>query len=108
MKIRNIILTGLALVSLTACDDYLDVDAPSKQTNEYIFTKESEINTALNNVYVQMFSNNTYGQAFWVGLTMNSDVEFAANSSEVATETGYQRFECSSQGGGINSEMQRL
>lgn len=103
MKIRNIILTGLALVSLTACDDYLDVDAPSKQTNEYIFTKESEINTALNNVYVQMFSTNTYGQAFWVGLTMNSDVEFAANASEVATETGYQRFECSSQGGGINS-----
>ena len=102
MKFRYFLLTGLALASLTACNDYLDVDAPSKQTNEYIFTKESEIKTALNNVYVQLFSNDTYGQTFWVGLTMNSDVEFAANSSEVATETGYQRFECTSQGSGIN------
>lgn len=108
MKLRNILLTGLALASLTACNDYLEVDAPSKQTNEYIFTKESEINTALNNVYVQLFNNNTFGQAFWVGLTMNNDVEFAANSSDVPTETGYQRFECTSQGGGINSAWTAL
>ena len=108
MKLRNILLIGVALASLTACNDYLEVDAPSKQTNEYIFTKESEIKTALNNVYVQMFNNNTYGQTFWVGLCMNNDVEFAANASEVATETGYQRFECTSQGGAINSAWTAL
>ncbi len=108
MKLRNILLTGVALASLTACNDYLEVDAPSKQTNEYIFTKESEIKTALNNVYVQMFSSDTYGQNFWVGLCMNNDVEFAANASEVATETGYQRFECTSQGSAINKAWTAL
>ena len=34
MKLKNILLTGFALSALTACNDFLDVDAPSKQTNE--------------------------------------------------------------------------
>lgn len=108
MKLKNILLTGLVLTSLTACNDFLDIDAPSKQTNESIFTKESEISLALNDVYVQLFSNDTFGQAFFTSLTMNSDVDFATNSSEVATETGYARFECTSQGSGIKKAWDAL
>ena len=93
MKLKNILMTGLALTALTACSDFLDVDAPSKQTNEYIFTKSSEISTALNNVYVQALSNTTYGQGFLVGLTFNSDVDFSSNSSETAGGNAIQRFD---------------
>ena len=30
MKLKNIIIGGLGLLSLSACNDYLDVEAPSK------------------------------------------------------------------------------
>ena len=32
MKTTKIFMTSLALMTLTACNDYLDVDAPSKYT----------------------------------------------------------------------------
>ncbi len=108
MKLKNIILTGLALMALTACNDYLEVEAPSKQTNEYIFSRESEVSLALNNIYVQMLSNSTYGQNFWTSLTFNNDVEFAANSSDAAGENNFQRFDGSSQGGNASNAWNQL
>ena len=30
MKLKNIFISGLGLLALSACNDYLDVDAPSK------------------------------------------------------------------------------
>ena len=93
MKLKNILLTGLALSALTACNDFLDVDAPSKQTNESIFTKPSEINTALNNIYVQALSGDTYGNSFYGGMMLNSDVDFTSNGSENATGNAIQRFD---------------
>ena len=93
MKLKNILLTGLALSALTACNDFLDVDAPSKQTNESIFTKPSEINTALNNIYVQALSGDTYGNSFYGGMMLNSDVDFTSNVSENATGNAIQRFD---------------
>ena len=108
MKLKNIILTGLALMALTACNDYLEVEAPSKQTNEYIFSRESEVSLALNNIYVQMLSNNTYGQNFWTSLIFNNDVEFAANSSDAAGENNFQRFDGTSQGGNASNAWNQL
>ena len=93
MKLKNILMTGLALTALTACNDFLDIDAPSKQTNESIFTKPSEISTALNNVYVQALSGDTYGNSFYGGMMLNSDVDFASNGSETATGNAPQRFD---------------
>lgn len=52
MKIRNILIGGVGVMALTtACSDYLEVDAPSKYTNEFIYTSASEASTALNGVY---------------------------------------------------------
>lgn len=93
MKLKNIIMTGLALGTLTACSDFLDIDAPSKQTNESIFSKPSEISTALNTVYVQAMSGDTYGNAFYEGMTLNSDVDFSSNASENALGNAARRFD---------------
>ena len=95
-------------MALTACNDYLEVEAPSKQTNEYIFSRESEVSLALNNIYVQMLSNSTYGQNFWTSLIFNNDVEFAANSSDAAGENNFQRFDGSSQGSNASNAWNQL
>lgn len=51
MKLRNILISGLGIMSLTACNDYLDVDAPSKHDIEKIYGSTKETGTALNGVY---------------------------------------------------------
>lgn len=94
-------MAGAAIVSLTACNDYLDVDAPSKQDNNSVFTKKSEINTALNGVYAQLLSGNLYGNALINTFVMNSDVEFKTYSNELSTDNSYRRFDCTSQGSDI-------
>jgi len=89
MKLKNILMTGLALTALTACNDFLDIDAPSKQTNESIFTKPSEISTALNNVYVQALSGDTYGNSFIRALrpqTTSSTIWSEATCTRVVTK----------------------
>lgn len=103
MKLKYFILTGLALTALSSCDDYLDVEAPSKYDNEYVFSKESEIEYALNGVYAQLLNGNTYGSKYLTTFCFNSDVDFSANSSETATNDGFRRFECNSEAGNLNS-----
>ena len=48
MRLKNILYTGMALLSLTACNDFLDVDAPSSYTEDFVFGQKTEINRALN------------------------------------------------------------
>jgi hypothetical protein len=103
MKLRYLLMTGLALTALTSCNDYLDVDAPSKYTNDYVFGSETEVNRALNGVYAQLLSSNTYGGAYLTTFCMNSDVDFVANSNEAATNNGFARFECTSDASSIKS-----
>ena len=50
MKFKNIIICGMGLWALTACNDYLDVDAPSKFSPESIYKSAKDVNTALNGV----------------------------------------------------------
>ena len=94
MKLKYLLMTGLALASFTSCNDYLDVDSPSKYSNDYVYGSETEINRALNGVYAQLLNSNTYGGAYLTTFCMNSDVDFVANSNEATTNNGYTRFEC--------------
>lgn len=64
MKIKHIILCGLSMTALTACNDYLDVEAPSKVTDEYVFSNTAEADRLLNAVYESTCSGNTYGNAY--------------------------------------------
>lgn len=59
MKIKNIFLVGLTVFGFCSCSDFLDVDAPSKYGNEYVFNSKDEINRLLNGVYTQLLSGNT-------------------------------------------------
>lgn len=105
MKTTKILLTGLALTALTACNDYLDVDSPSKYTQDFIASDVAETNTLLNGVYVALCNNNTYGNAFINTFLLNSDVEWATNTNEVqvASHNEYKAFDCEADGSALLS-----
>lgn len=93
MKLRNIIISGLGIMSLTACNDYLDVDAPSKHDIAKIYGSTKETGTALNGVYRGLLENNTFGQAFTYSLILNSDVDFNSNSSSTRQTNTPKRYD---------------
>lgn len=94
MKIKNIIISGLGVMALTACNDYLNVDPTSTNNSpELVFSNETEVNTALNGVYVNILGDNTFGADLYNALQLNSDVDFATNSSETANGNQPRRFD---------------
>ena len=95
MKKRNIYLVGLALLGLSSCNDYLDVEAPSKYTEEFIFSNVEEANVLLNGLYRNVANSNTYGNAYINTFVLNSDVEWSTNSNETqsAGHDEYKAFD---------------
>lgn len=91
------------MTALTACNDFLEVDAPSAYTDDFVFSQKSEIERALNGVYAQALSGNLYGNAFQRTFIFNSDVDMIINSSSSHAHNGYSRFDCDDQGGDIYS-----
>lgn len=105
-KILNIILAiviSLGSFSLTSCNDYLDVDAPSAYTNDFVFSQKSEIERALNGVYAQALVNNLYGNNYQRTFILNSDVDMMISSSNAHYHNSYTRFDCDDQGGEVYS-----
>lgn len=98
MKLKNIFFSGLSLLALASCSDYLEVDAPSKNELSYVYSDMSEIERALNGVYAAMLSNNTYGQNLLNTFTLNSDVDFGTSTTAYATSNTYKRFDCDPDG----------
>lgn len=82
MKIRHTLMCSLLLAGLSSCSDYLDVDAPSKVTDEHVFSNIDDANLLLNAVYQATCNSNTYGNAYLTTFNFNSDVDFATSSSE--------------------------
>lgn len=103
MKLKNILFPALALVSLSACNDYLDVEAPSAYTVDFVFSQKTEINRALNGVYAQALVNNLYGNAYQSTFILNSDVDMKVSSASAHSHDGYYRLDCDEQGGAIYS-----
>lgn len=103
MKLKNILYAGLAVISLTACNDYLEVDAPSAYGNDLIYTQKSEITRALTGVYAQILSNNLYGDAYQRTFVLNSDVDMQISSTKTHAHDSYARLDCDAQGSAINS-----
>ncbi len=104
MKLKNLLFIGLAAFGFTSCHEFMEeVESPSKYDNEYVFTKKSEIERALNGVYAQLMSNSTYGNNLLTNFCLNSDVDMWASSTETATDNSYRRFDCSPLGSHISS-----
>lgn len=103
MKKKHIFIAGLALLGVSSCDDYLDVDAPSKYTEEFIFSDVSEAQTLLNGVYTSLCSDNSYGNAFINTFMLNSDVEWTTNTNEiqVAGHNEFKAFDCEADAGDL-------
>ena len=101
MKIKTIILTGVTALALASCNDYLNVDAPSAYTEEFVFTQKSEIQRALNGVYAQALVGDLYGNMFQMTFNLNSDVDVQISSDGNHSHSTYYRFDCDDQGSDI-------
>ncbi|MDE6003063.1 MAG: RagB/SusD family nutrient uptake outer membrane protein, partial [Prevotella sp.] len=101
MKIKNILLTGIATLSLVSCNDFLDVDAPSAYTEEFVFSQKNEVERALNGVYAQALVGDLYGNAYQSTFIFNSDVDMQISSNNAHAHNTYARFDCDDQGGEI-------
>ncbi len=100
MKLKNIFIGSIGMLGLFAsCNDFLDVDAPSKQTVESVFTSTTEINTALNGVYAAILTDNTFGRYLYNDVMLNSDVDFSANSNESPQTDAPRRFDMTADAG---------
>ena len=94
MKFNKIFLSGVAMLSLTACNDYLDVEPATNVADvEKVFSTEAGINTALNGVYAKIESDETFGNKLYTTFLLNSDVDFTANANESAQGTQPRRFD---------------
>lgn len=101
MKIKNILLTGVAVLSLTSCNDFLEVEAPSAYTEEFVFSQKTEMDRALNGVYAQALVKDLYGSAFQSTFQLNSDVDITISSANSHAHNSYSRFDCDDQGSDI-------
>ena len=104
MKLKNIWWAGLSVVALVSCEDYLEVDAPSSSSDEFVYTYESEITRALNGVYAKAIVNDLYGNAYQRTFIYNSDVDMQVDANAAASSDGnaYARFDCNERGGEIS------
>ena len=93
MKLKYLFFVALTSLGLSACSDFLDVDSVSKYGNEDVFSEKTEINRALNGVYAKLMSGDFYGDAYFTKFVFNSDVEFTTNTSDVATNNSFRRFD---------------
>lgn len=103
MKLKNILISGLSLLALSSCNDYLDVDAPSKFSPESIYSSTKDVGTALNGVYAEILANNTFGQAYTYSLVLNSDVDFVSSSNESAQTNTPKRYDMTAASSTANS-----
>ena len=94
-------LGGVGGGLLSSCNDYLEVDAPSKYTLDFVYEQKSEVERALNGVYAQSLVGDLYGNAYQKTFILNSDVDLAISSSSAHSHTSYQRLDCDDEGSDI-------
>lgn len=108
MKLRNIFITGLSVLALTACNDYLEVDAPSKNFPDNVFADDKAMERAVYGLYANLLDNDTYGDKMLSAFCLNSDVDFVSNSSKYTTSNKYCRFDCDPDGNEIKKAWESM
>lgn len=102
---KKLLYIGVLLLGLTSCDDFLEVDAPSKSTDEDVISSLSEAEILLNGVYTRLASGGTYGNAYLTTFCLNSDVEFTTSTAErqSPSRNEYKLFDCEADAGNLLS-----
>ena len=109
MKINKILISGLAVLSLTACNDYLDVDpASNAASTDLVYGSEGETRTALYGVYAKVCSDALFGNNLYNTFQLNSDVDFYANANESAAGNQPRRFDVRADASNIESLWNNL
>lgn len=109
MKINKIFISGCAMLALTACNDFLDVEPATDTANtEFVYNSQSEINTALNGVYAKLLSNETFGGRLYSDFMLNSDVDFATNNNEALNGERPRMFDNRADNGAIDKLWNNL
>ena len=109
MKINKIFIGGLAVLSLTACNDFLDVDPASNAVSkELVYNSASEVDKALNGVYASLLSSETFGKNLYTTFQLNSDVDFVTKTQETAAGNLPQRFDTRADAGNVNKLWNNL
>lgn len=99
MKLRNILIASLVATSLASCEDYLEVETPSRFDFDYVYSSKDEMSAALKGIYAKAMSGNAYGQALIMTFQLNSDIDFVNSSGVVGTtHNNYRRLECDDEG----------
>ena len=109
MKINKIFISGLALLALTSCNDYLDVDPASNAASTgLVFGSEGETRTALFGVYAKVCSDNLFGGRLYNDFQLNTDVDFYANANEAAAGNQPRRFDVRSDANNVETLWNNL
>lgn len=103
MKLRNVLIVGLLAAGFSSCDDFLDVESPSKFDYNYVYSSKYEMQQALNGLYATLLSSNTFGSQLVNNLVHNSDIDFRDASSDVSQSAAYNRLDCDADGSGSSS-----
>lgn len=82
-----IILTGL-LMFFSSCEKYLTTEPPTGFTEEYIFSSEAEIKSAIAGIYSLMLVDDAYGNRLAYVYNPNTDVEMAGISTNTVSVNG--------------------
>lgn len=77
MNYKFITIIGLALLFLTACKDYLEVDSPSAFTKDYVFSNANDAKKGLMGVY-SLFGEDPFTSRMSNVWMQNTDVEVTA------------------------------
>ncbi len=103
MKLRNILLAGVAVTGLmtTSCNDYLDVDSPSMFEYDYVYSTTYDMNLALNGVYAKLMS--PYSSLLVNNLILNSDIDFATFTSDTYGTGNSKRFDSTAESADANN-----
>ena len=76
-----------------SCKDFLDVQSDSKFTEEYVYSRKTDIDRLLTSVYASILSSHMYGDKFLNHYAFNSDVEFSA-FGQMIRNPGGNDFKC--------------
>jgi len=83
MKMKKLIYTVVALLSATACQNFLEPESLSTFDSKYIFSNAEDARKAVNAMYVH-FSHDGFRSRLSNNMTGNTDIEHAGGTSDGA------------------------